>query len=313
MDVKARVACLDACLKVSPYNEAAWLEFARLVKAGELEAAQKQVVRTHLSSMYRTFASYSDFVAKLLDDLVAVAAGAQERADLHEQAVALYERSNRADLACDARLKIAEHWARQKQWQKAAQGLTTTVKKFPTEGRYVPQMTAKLQEVSKNTKGGPAKLAQLYLELVPAMMIYYRGGEDEYAQKMYKQALAYLQDNAMDKQATQLTAKVEQARVLGSLRGRSRNRALRCHRCGPPSGLISAALDVIGRQDDPRWCPGVHDLRNMRGLCGVFLNGKTGTRWAPALPESIGRGRGFSCWPHRAAGLRPRCRRATLT
>ncbi|TMQ33381.1 MAG: hypothetical protein E6K70_13390 [Planctomycetota bacterium] len=29
---------------------------------------------------------------------------------------------------------------------------------------------------------------------------------------------------------------------------------------GPPSGLISAALDVIGQQDDPRWCARVHKL-----------------------------------------------------
>jgi hypothetical protein len=29
---------------------------------------------------------------------------------------------------------------------------------------------------------------------------------------------------------------------------------------GPPSGLISAALDIIGRQNDSRWCDRVHDL-----------------------------------------------------
>jgi hypothetical protein len=29
---------------------------------------------------------------------------------------------------------------------------------------------------------------------------------------------------------------------------------------GPPSGLTSAALDVIGRRDDPAWCPRVHAL-----------------------------------------------------
>jgi hypothetical protein len=29
---------------------------------------------------------------------------------------------------------------------------------------------------------------------------------------------------------------------------------------GPPSGLISAALDIIGQRDDPRWCPCVYAL-----------------------------------------------------
>lgn len=30
--------------------------------------------------------------------------------------------------------------------------------------------------------------------------------------------------------------------------------------CGPPRALISTALDVIGRQDDPRWCVRVYEL-----------------------------------------------------
>ena len=29
---------------------------------------------------------------------------------------------------------------------------------------------------------------------------------------------------------------------------------------GPPSGTISAALEIVGQQDDPRWCPHVHAL-----------------------------------------------------
>jgi hypothetical protein len=29
---------------------------------------------------------------------------------------------------------------------------------------------------------------------------------------------------------------------------------------GPPSGSISAALEIIGKQDDPRWCPRLYDL-----------------------------------------------------
>jgi hypothetical protein len=29
---------------------------------------------------------------------------------------------------------------------------------------------------------------------------------------------------------------------------------------GPPTGAISAALDIIGQQDDPRWCPHLYTL-----------------------------------------------------
>lgn len=29
---------------------------------------------------------------------------------------------------------------------------------------------------------------------------------------------------------------------------------------GPPSGLVSAALEIVGQQDDPRWCPDIYTM-----------------------------------------------------
>ena len=52
-----------------------------------------------------------------------------------------------------------EALAGQKKWQTAAEGLLTTVNRFPTEGRYVPKMTLKMQDVCANYKGGNDRLA----------------------------------------------------------------------------------------------------------------------------------------------------------
>src|SRR5262249_39309857 len=130
LDAAARVAFLNKCLKVSPYEEEAWLEFARLVKAGELQADQKQVVLGQLASLQKTFANYPDFVRRMLDDLVAAQPDAGERVKLYEQAAALFERARRPDLACDARLKATELLCEQGRWQAAAQGLTLAIRKF---------------------------------------------------------------------------------------------------------------------------------------------------------------------------------------
>jgi hypothetical protein len=48
--------------------------------------------------------------------------------------------------------------------------------------------------------------------------------------------------------------------ALADLRAPDLDQCLADVLSGPPSGLISAALDVIGQQDDPRWCDRVHEL-----------------------------------------------------
>jgi hypothetical protein len=48
--------------------------------------------------------------------------------------------------------------------------------------------------------------------------------------------------------------------ALADLRAPDLDQCLEDALSGTPSGLISAALDVIGRQDDPRWCARVHAL-----------------------------------------------------
>jgi hypothetical protein len=212
LDVEGRVAYLDRCLKVLSTSEGAWVEFARLCKDGNLDKTQQAVVRTHLSSLTRTFNQHPDFVARLVDDLVAVQPDASEKIKLYESVVSLFEKTGRADLACAARLKITDLWCAQEKWPTAGKGLISTIRKFPKEGRYVPRMTTKLQEVAGHYKEGPNALGQLYVELVPTMIVYYGKEGSEYCGKLFDQASTYLRENKLDKHATTLKVKSDQAR-----------------------------------------------------------------------------------------------------
>src|SRR5207237_2861343 len=127
----------------------------------------------HVTSALVTFRDHPEFLERLFTDLLAVFDPA-EQVRLHQQAVAQFEKAGRADLACAARLQITDALIAQKKWQAAADGLTTTITRFPTEGRYVPKMTAKMQEVCGQVKGGNDKLARLYLDLVPKHSARYR-------------------------------------------------------------------------------------------------------------------------------------------
>jgi hypothetical protein len=154
------------------------------------------------------FKDYPDFLEKLFTDLLSVFKP-EERVDLHRQAVAQFEKAGRADLACSARLQIADALIAQKKWQPASDGLEKTITRFPTEGRFVPKLTLKMQEACDKYKGGNDKLAKLYIDLVPKLTVYYGSdGLSTYDTELYKQALAFFEKNEMKKQEAELRARV---------------------------------------------------------------------------------------------------------
>jgi hypothetical protein len=214
VDLTARVDYLDRCLKLSPYNEAAWMIFAALAKARDLSEAQKKVVLAHVATMSKTFADYPDFIWQEFDNLITVQVDKKERVTLYQTVEKLFEKHSRADLACDASLKIATLLADDEQWQTAGKGLMQTIQKYPTEGRYIPQLTLKMQSICKNYKGGVDALAKLYLELVPKMVLHYRDDKSEYCTEMYEQAMKFLTENKLEKPAAELMVKTEVARAL---------------------------------------------------------------------------------------------------
>src|SRR5262249_51611608 len=78
LGTREKVAYLDRCLKVSKYNEDAWLRLADLAKRGELKDENKKIAASHLATLRQTFASYPDFVWRVFDDLIEVADEAEK-------------------------------------------------------------------------------------------------------------------------------------------------------------------------------------------------------------------------------------------
>jgi hypothetical protein len=205
-DAGQRVAFLDKTLRLCPMSEEPWLEFVRMVKSNELGAAQKGAVRSHIALVLKQFEKHPDFIQRVFNDLLSLHEPA-EQVRLYQQAVKLFEKASRPDLACEARLHITDALARGKKWQAAGEGLFTTVYRFPTEGRYVPKLLLKAQEVCPQYKGGKERLAKVYLDLVPRLVTYYKE-EKRYPDQVYQQAMEYLTANALTKQAAELKARV---------------------------------------------------------------------------------------------------------
>jgi hypothetical protein len=212
LDQKKKILFLDRILSLSPFNETAWLELARQVKQGEIDAEAKQIVLNHVDSMLKTFAKYPDFTWKIANDLMLIQDGKTARLQFYERLVALYEKAERPDLACEARMKWAEFLQEDGKWSAASRGLASTIQKFPAEGRYVPKLVAKLKEACDQYKGGSDYLGLQYQELLKKIPPKRGTDPNKFCIQMYEQAISFFKDAKKDKIAKDLEARLAMIR-----------------------------------------------------------------------------------------------------
>jgi hypothetical protein len=195
---------------VCEYNEAAWLAMAKMSKDGELTKDHLGTVMTHADKLLKAFNNFPDFTWKVLDDLLTVQKNPIEHSRMYERLVVRYQALNRPDLACEARNKLADYQVELKKYADAANGIASTIRKFPDEGRYVPKMMEKLQEICKHKefKGGTELLGKFYQELLPVIKPSRAGEVSQYCVNMYEQAIAFFKENKKDKVATELESKL---------------------------------------------------------------------------------------------------------
>jgi hypothetical protein len=211
LTIQGKVTYLDKMLKVNKYDDFAWQSLSEMASKGELKADQKKLVLGYVQSMNETFAKSPDFIARIFEPMLEVIPGTPEKIKLFEQAVNQYEKAQRPDLACDARLKMTERLVADKKMEAAGKGVVSTIRKFPTEGRFVPKLAAKLEDLAPQYKGGVQQTGELYLELLPAMILHYRNPNDEYYRNLEKQAKAFLTRNNQKQILAQLETRIAAA------------------------------------------------------------------------------------------------------
>jgi hypothetical protein len=205
---KQRMSYLNRVLQVSHYNEGVWLELMAQVKAGDLSAEDRQAVLTSLDGLLKSYAKYPDFTWRVAPALAAAHKSAAARNEVYQQLVRAYEAAGRPDLACQARLKWADYHFEQKHWLTTAKGLRQTIDRFPAEGRYVPKMMTKLQDVCAQFKDGNSFLSKFYLGVL-ARIPPTRGDEpSQYCISMYEQAITFYKEQKRDKTAADLEAQL---------------------------------------------------------------------------------------------------------
>lgn len=167
LDTTKQLVLLGQIINLSPGNEDAWSATATLFKENAGNKQHQKQYQAILDKLFVTFARVPDFTWKLFDDFAAYQEDDKSRLKLYERLCGLYEAAGRPDLACKARLKLTDMLVAEQRPLDAALGLAYTVKRFPDEGRYVPRLLDKLEELCEGIKDGGPHLVKFYTEFLP--------------------------------------------------------------------------------------------------------------------------------------------------
>jgi len=142
-----------------------------------------------LDRLFTTFAALPDFTWVVFDDLVSFQDLPDKRADLFGRLAALYDRAKRPDLACEARLKYAEHLVADDRREEAIQGLATSILAFPEEGNFVPRMLDRMEELADQVDGAGQQVVRFYQQFLPQISPKRGSRASPYCMTMYRRGI----------------------------------------------------------------------------------------------------------------------------
>lgn len=189
LDTTQKLALLSQTIASSPGCEEAWYATSKLFGEASGDKQQAKQYQAVLDRLFATFARVPDFTWKVFDDLAAYHADPKQRNAMYVRLCGLYEAAERPDLACEARLKLADMLVEQGKPLDAVQGLAFTIKRFPGEGRYVPRMLDQIELLVKDVPNADQHLVGFYVETLP--LVPQKRGNDPspFAIKMFERAV----------------------------------------------------------------------------------------------------------------------------
>ncbi len=208
MEIGDQLAFLDQLLRLCPWNEAAWRAVARMSREGQVPKTHVKMMTGIVGSLFTTFAAFPDFTWEVFDDLIAFQDLPKKRAQLYGQLVELYERAGRPDLSCQARLRYTDYLVGQGQENEAIGGLAASILRFPDEGRYVPVMLDRLDELCDKVETAGPDLVRFYAQFLQQIPVKRGSRPSKYCMEMYERAIGRFRKYGQEPMAQQYELKL---------------------------------------------------------------------------------------------------------
>ncbi len=208
LSLKDSMAAFLTILKLCPGHEPSWRKLAELAGSEEIDRDERRMMVRALDSLFKTFAGFPDFTWKVFADITRYEKDPRAKVQLYERLLKLYQSAGRPDLACEAALATADLLVEYKRAGDAIQQLSGIILRFADEGRYVPRMLDRMEEIHKMLGGSGADVVAFYQKLLPKIPPKRDDLPSPYAIKMYQRAIECFKDNNRPDLAGIMSAKL---------------------------------------------------------------------------------------------------------
>ena len=173
LDIRDKEKLISAVIKLCPGNEAAWQALTDMSTSFVAEHKRnRSKMLKKIDTMFRTFENFPDFTWKLFDSMIEFETEPKKRNKLYGQLLAHYISYGRPDLACEARLRLTDYLVDDGSQAEAVEGLAATIVAFPSEGRYVPKMLNRIDEICETNEDLNSKRVEFYAKFLPMVPKY---------------------------------------------------------------------------------------------------------------------------------------------
>ena len=167
-DFKAQLAYFSQVLKLSPWNEAAWKELAKVARENQdLNAADRKELHKAFRTLFTVFAGVPDFTVEVFNDLLCYETKPKTKIEYYYQLLDLYARAKRPDLSFKALPGLVELLVGNERKSEAVDMLAAVIKQNANEGQYIPAVVDDLERLCADDKKLQASLLAFYGEFVP--------------------------------------------------------------------------------------------------------------------------------------------------
>ncbi len=208
MDTTQQLVFLRKVADLCPGLPETWDALASMSREGLITKKHSRQMDRSLELFFTTYAGYPDFTWTIFDDLIAHHPQSKDRLASYHRLVGMYEAAGRPDLACEARLKLSDDLVKADQSQVAIEGLAFTIKKFADEGRYVPRMLDRLEEICATVPGTDPRLVEFYQQFLPTIPTHRGNSPSDYCVAMLRRGIAFFEAHQQPQLAKQFQSRL---------------------------------------------------------------------------------------------------------
>ena len=200
-------------VELCPGHERVWLSLAGMATHETVKQKHRKQMTAVLNQLFNTFANFPDFTWTVFDDLIQFEDRLKERIKLYERLTLLYQAAQRPDLACEARLRLTDLLVEDGRDLAAVDGLAATIYAFVEEGRYVPRMLDRIEQICQGRDGAAPHLLRFYHSFLPRIPQMRGARPSRYCIEMFERAIALFRQHGEEAAAQAYEAQLVQIRA----------------------------------------------------------------------------------------------------